>query len=113
MANCFCFKTQPSHGRPLRKSTRRATPKPNNQAGDLEALFPTRRDAVAYILDQLPIVRRKDEQRFGEYRTKRVILEAYDALAEAQRTGRPQRSKLNLKTGNDTGELQAPAQEPT
>ncbi|GBD43554.1 hypothetical protein HRbin40_01028 [bacterium HR40] len=63
----------------------RATP-------DLEALFPTPRDAVAYILDQFPIVRRKDEKRFGEYRTKRAILEIYDAMVEARRSGRPWRS---------------------
>ena len=27
-----------------------------------------------------PIVRRKDEEKYGEYRTKRMILENYDAL---------------------------------
>jgi hypothetical protein len=30
---------------------------------------------AAYILDTFPIVRRKDKRQFGEYRTKRVILE--------------------------------------
>jgi hypothetical protein len=30
---------------------------------------------AAYVLDTFPGVRRKDEKRFGEYRTKRVILE--------------------------------------
>jgi hypothetical protein len=50
---------------------------------ELKALFPTPRDAVAYILDQFPIVRRKDEERFGVYRTKRRILEIYDTLLEA------------------------------
>lgn len=54
---------------------------------DGSALY-TPRDAVAYILDQFPIVRRKDEERFGEYRTKRVILEMYDAMQEAKRTGK-------------------------
>ena len=33
-----------------------------------------------------PIVRRKDEALHGEYRTKRLILERYDALAEAARS---------------------------
>lgn len=47
----------------------------------LQALFPTPRDAVAYILDQFPIVCRKDEERYGEYRTKRLVLEAWDRLA--------------------------------
>ncbi|WP_376793272.1 Eco57I restriction-modification methylase domain-containing protein [Thermoflexus sp.] len=61
---------------------------------ELKALFPTPQEAVAYILDQFPIVRHKDEERFGEYRTQRVILEIYDAMAEAARTGRPWRSRL-------------------
>ena len=34
-----------------------------------------------YILDTFPIVKRKDEQKYGEYRTKRVILEMYDQAA--------------------------------
>ncbi len=47
---------------------------------ELKALFPTPRDAVAYILDQFPIVRRKDEERFGVYRTKETILQRYDEM---------------------------------
>lgn len=61
----------------------------------LTELFPTPRDAVSYILDTFPIVRRKDEAAFGEYRTKRVILEIYDAMAEAIRTGIPYQSRLD------------------
>jgi hypothetical protein len=37
-------------------------------------------DDAAYIMGPFPIVKRQDEARFGEYRTKRVILEVYDAL---------------------------------
>ncbi|MCO6449881.1 MAG: hypothetical protein J5I90_03730 [Caldilineales bacterium] len=33
---------------------------------------------LAYILDTFPIVRRKDEAKFGEYRTKRMILERFE-----------------------------------
>lgn len=36
---------------------------------------------LAYILDTFAIVRRKDEARFGEYRTKRMVLEVYERLA--------------------------------
>jgi|GEM_PF-3531542 hypothetical protein len=50
-----------------------------------------------YILDQFPIVRRKDEERFGEYRTKRVILELYDAMQDARRTGKPFRTPAEAK----------------
>jgi hypothetical protein len=52
-------------------------------------LYGVNRDDVAYIMDTFPIVKRKDEQRYGEYRTKRVILERYDHMAEAIKTGRP------------------------
>lgn len=48
-----------------------------------------------YILDTFPIVRRKDEQKHGEYRTKRVILEIYDEIAQAIRTGQRYRTRLD------------------
>jgi hypothetical protein len=38
-------------------------------------------------MDTFPIVRRKDEQKHGEYRTKRVILGVYDAMQQAIGTG--------------------------
>ena len=37
----------------------------------------------------------KDEQKYGEYRTKRVILECYDAMAEAIKTGWPYQTILD------------------
>lgn len=62
----------------------------------LKASFPTPRGAVAYIMDTFPIVRRKDEAKFeGDYRTKRVILEIYDALAESIRSGQPYHTRLD------------------
>ena len=39
-------------------------------------LYGIERADVDYILDTFPIVRRRDEQAFGEYRTKRLILDA-------------------------------------
>jgi hypothetical protein len=57
-------------------------------------LYGIARDDVDYILDTFPIVRRKDEAAYGEYRTKRVILEIYVALAEANRTGVPYPTRL-------------------
>ncbi len=50
-------------------------------------LYGITRDDVDYIMETFPIVKRKDEKAFGEYRTKRVILEVYDAMAEAMKTG--------------------------
>ena len=53
------------------------------------------REDVSYVLEAFPIVRRKDEQEFGYYRTSSVILEIYDALVEARRTGSPYQTRLN------------------
>jgi hypothetical protein len=48
-----------------------------------------------YILDTFPIVRKNDEKAHGKYRTKIQILEIYDAMAEASRTGRPYQTRLD------------------
>jgi hypothetical protein len=58
-------------------------------------LYGLERDEVDYVIDTFPIVRRKDEQAHGEYRTKRLILEIYDELAEAIVTGRPYQTRLD------------------
>jgi len=58
-------------------------------------LYGINRDDAAYILDTFPIVKRKDEAKWGTYRTKDTILEIYAALAEAQRTGQPYQTRLN------------------
>jgi len=50
-------------------------------------------DAV-YILDTFDVLQRSDERAHGDYRTKRVILEIYGALAEAAAAGRPYVSPL-------------------
>lgn len=43
-------------------------------------LYGISREDVNYIMETFPIVKRKDEATFGEYRTKRVILEIYDEM---------------------------------
>lgn len=52
---------------------------------DLDAaffhLYGISRDDAAYILDTFPIVKRRDEDKWGIYRTKDTILEIYAALA--------------------------------
>ena len=57
-------------------------------------LYGVSRDDTAYILDTFPVLARSEEQRLGEYRTKRVVLETYDALATAAAQGVPYRSPL-------------------
>lgn len=59
------------------------------------AAFPTPRHAVGYIMDTFPIVKRKDEAAYGEYRTRRVILEIYDDLQLAMATGKAYQTRLD------------------
>jgi hypothetical protein len=66
------------------------------QSEALTKAFPTPRDSVSYIMDTFPIVKRKDEAKFnGDYRTKRVILEIYDAMTESIRTGQTHETRLD------------------
>ena len=58
-------------------------------------LYGLPRDDVDYIMDTFPIVRRKDEAEHGEYQTKRVILEIYDEMAEAIRSGHSYQTHLD------------------
>ena len=57
-------------------------------------LYSIERDDVDYIMETFPIVRRKDEKQFGEYRTKRVILEMYDEMRRAMEMGEAYRTRL-------------------
>jgi hypothetical protein len=58
-------------------------------------LYGINRDDADYILETFLIVRRRDQERFGEYRTKRLILERYDALAAADAAGVPYETPLD------------------
>jgi hypothetical protein len=62
-------------------------------------LYALARDDVDYVMDSFPVVRKNDEKARGEYRTKRVVLEVYDALAKAAQTGRPFRTPLDPLPG--------------
>jgi hypothetical protein len=67
-----------------------------DELAELRRYFPTPRDAVLYIMDTFHIVCRRDEEKYvGDSRTKRVILEIYDAMQDAIRTGRPYQSRLD------------------
>jgi hypothetical protein len=49
---------------------------------------------VGYIMETFPIVKHKDEKLYGEYRTKRVILEMYDEMKRAMETVEVYRTRL-------------------
>ncbi len=76
------------------------------QLAALKKHFLTPRHAVSFVLDQFPIVRQKDEDKHGRYRTKERILEIYDAMLAAQGSGNPYRTALNPPPGqgSDIGE---------
>ena len=58
-------------------------------------LYGLGRDDVGYIMETFPVVRRRSEALHGEYRTKRLILERYDALAEAAANGTEYQTALD------------------
>jgi hypothetical protein len=70
---------------------------------ELDALFfhlyGIERDDVDYVMDTFSIVKRKDEERYGSFRTKELILEIYEAMTEAVRSGRPYQTILNPPPG--------------
>ena len=57
-------------------------------------LYGISQDDTAYILDTFPVLEKSETREFGEYRTKRGVLETYDALAAAAATGIPYDSPL-------------------
>ena len=58
------------------------------------------RTEAEHVTDSFPIVRKNEERDLREYRTKRLVLTAYDALAEAGATGDPFVSPLNPAPGD-------------
>ena len=63
-------------------------------------LYGIDRDDVDYIMETFPIVKRKDIQQYGTFRTKDLILQVYDAMAEATQTGKPYQTILDPPPGH-------------
>ena len=65
-------------------------------------LYGLKWDEVEHVMDSFDTLRRREEkpQNFGEFRTKRLILERYDAMAEAIRTGEPYKTILDPPPGH-------------
>ena len=80
--------------RPARRSDGCPHDETSEQLAELKRRFPAPRETVAYILDTFPILCRKDERRHGDYRTKRTILDIYDAMLASLATGEPYRTRL-------------------
>ena len=57
-------------------------------------LYGISRDDTTYILDTFPVLERSESREHGEFRTKRLVLETYDALAMAAGRGMPYESPV-------------------
>ena len=66
-------------------------------------LYGLNREDAAYILDTFPIVKRKDEEQYGSYRTKDIILEIYDELQAAMDSKQPYQTRLDPPPGPPIG----------
>ncbi len=58
-------------------------------------LYGVNRDDTDYIMETFPVVKKKDMQQHGDYRTKHRILEIYDAMQRAIETGEPYQTRLD------------------
>jgi hypothetical protein len=55
---------------------------------------------VDHVMDSFEALRRREERQLGEFRTKRLILERYDAMGEAALTGREYQTILDPPPGH-------------
>jgi hypothetical protein len=64
-------------------------------------LYGLEREEVEHVMESFDALRRREEkpQNFGEFRTKRLILERYDAIADAARTGASYQTILDPPPG--------------
>ena len=67
--------------------------------GEIDALcfvvYGLARDDVEYILDSLEMIRSRENRELGHYRTKLLVLKAYDRMQLAIETGEPYQSLLD------------------
>ncbi len=51
---------------------------------------------IAYLMDTFDVLKNRDlREQGGEYRTKRVVLEIYNEMAEAMQSGKPYQTRLD------------------
>ncbi len=62
---------------------------------------------VKYVMETFPIVKRRDEARFGHYRTKRLIFDVYRKMAHAIASGVPYEPILDPPPGDPRGAHQS------
>jgi len=50
---------------------------------------------IEYIMESFPIFKKNDIQKYGDYRTKLMILKIYDEMKKAMETGEPYQTILD------------------
>lgn len=63
-------------------------------------LYGLTRGEVEHVMDSFLVVRKYEERDFGEFRTKRLVLERYDAMAEAAASGSPYQTPIDPPPGS-------------
>ena len=58
-------------------------------------VYDVSRDDADYILESFPIVKERDKEIHGEYYTKRIVLEIYDAMQRSIEIGEPYQTRLD------------------
>jgi len=62
-------------------------------------LYGLDRADAEHVLDSFPLLRKYEERDLGEFRTKRLVLAAYDAMTTAAQSGVPFVSPLDPPPG--------------
>jgi len=63
-------------------------------------LYGVNRDDTDYIMETFPVVKKKDIQQHGTYRTKLTILEIYDTMQHSIETSEPYQTLLDPPPGD-------------
>ena len=83
------------HGPPFHWDTDRRTHIRSEIDALMFRLYGIDSSDVGYILDTFEVLQKKDLRRWGEYRTKRLTLERFDAMEQADHDGHPYRTALD------------------
>ncbi|MEU7296604.1 DNA methyltransferase [Streptomyces exfoliatus] len=88
-----------AEGRPFRwDETRRTLLRAELDAAFFH-LYELGRDDVQYVMETFPVVKREDEAVHGTYRTRDLILDAYDRMTEAREAGGAYQTLLDPPPG--------------
>jgi hypothetical protein len=83
------------HGSPFRWNPERRTVLRAELDAAFFHLYGLAQEDVDYVMETFPIVKRRDEEQHGHYRTKALILDVYWKMADAIATGVPYETILD------------------